>query len=103
MPTGTEIRNIILNVNGNDVKKKIEDYRASLDKAVQSKKELLDARAASQRTDWTKEEKKNLNEYNKTIRENTKQLKEMGSTADEVEAPRPQQGSRPCVPRRINC
>ena len=78
MPTGTEIKNIILNVNGDDVKKKIEDYRASLDKAVQSKKELLDARAASQRTDWTKEEKKNLNEYNKTIRENTKQLKEMG-------------------------
>lgn len=67
------------------MKKKIEDYRASLDKAVQSKKELLDARAASQRTDWTKEEKKNLNEYNKTIRESTKQLKEMGSTADEVE------------------
>lgn len=78
MGFGTEVREIILDVNGKNSIEEIRKIEQSLKDATKQRDELQNKGTLN------KDEQKKLRELNKTIANNTASLKRMGSTADDV-------------------
>ena len=79
MGFGTEVREIILDVNGKNSIEEIRKIEQSLKDATKQRDELQNKGVLN------KEEGKKLRELNKAIGNNKAALKRMGSTADDVE------------------
>lgn len=79
MGFGTEVREIILDVNGKNSIEEIRKIEQSLKDATKRRDELQNKGVLD------KEEGRKLRELNKTIANNNAALKRMGSTADDVE------------------